>query len=209
MNKLCKRITNKIIREWDRARGLDFETALTSEESGLNPVESHNSTPSGNHFLKRVLDVCSITLDDSILDLGCGKGSAMRLMRKYPFQRITGIELSDKVASIAARNFKRVGDSRCEVLCMDATQFMDYKPYSYLYFYNPFPRQVMQQVMDNLLSSLPAQRAFTIVYCNPVCHETIIETGKFVQTGDFPADWGNRIYVYQRSLSAYRQDSDL
>lgn len=205
MNTLCKRITNKIIREWDRARGLDFETALTSEEAGLNPAESHNSTPSGNRYLRRVLDGCDIRSKDSIIDLGCGKGSAMRLMRNYPFKRIAGVELSDKVASIAMNNFKRIGDARCEVMCMDATRFADFKDFSYLYLYNPFPRQIMQQVMSNLLSSLPAQHAFTIIYCNPVCHETIIETGEFARTGDFPADWGNRIFVYQRSARPHVQ----
>ena len=193
------RLAKRIIREFDRVRGLDFETLMTSEQAGLNPVESHNSTPSGNHFLKKVLSLHGITSNHSIIDLGCGKGSAMRLMRKFPFKRITGLELSNKVASIAAQNFDRLGDTRCEVKCMDAREFHDYSLYSHLYFYNPFPQQIMEQVMNNLMHSLSAKQDFTIIYCNPVCHETVIETGAFIKTGDFEADWGNRIYVYQRS----------
>lgn len=193
------RLTNRVTKSWDQLRGLDFESGVTAEQAGLNPTQSHNSTPSGNRFLKRVLDSCLITRDDSILDLGCGKGSAMRLMRRYPFHRIVGVEMSEVVASIAARNFALIGDDRCTVKCMNATHFTDFTSFRYLYMYNPFPCPIMQQVMDNVSMLLPQHHAFTIIYCNPVCHDVVIRSATFIQYRDFQADWGNRMYVYQRT----------
>ena len=196
---LGRRLARKFTILLDSVRGLDFEAAMLAEEAGLDPELSHRSTPSGNRYLNAVLDTLSVSPRHGILDLGCGKGSAMRLMGKYPFQRIAGIELSEKVASIARRNFARLGDPRYEVVCMDAAQFTDYHLYSHLYLYNPFPRFIMEMVLEKIAHSIKEDGArLVIIYCNPVCHDTILKTGMFAQTGDYPAEWENRTFVYEQ-----------
>jgi SAM-dependent methyltransferase len=170
---------------------------MTSESAGLNPIESSNSTPSGNKYLRRVLKDLNISTQNNILDLGCGKGSAMRLMREFPFSKITGVELSSKVAKIAELNFERLKCTRCEIICDDARNFKDFASYSHFYLYNPFPKEVMDVVISNLVGSLSVGGEATLIYCNPVCHDVVMRTGLFNKVADYPADWSNRIYVYK------------
>jgi cyclopropane fatty-acyl-phospholipid synthase-like methyltransferase len=52
------------------------------------------------------LNDLNITANDSIIDIGCGKGSAMLSMLGFPFARVDGVELSQQIGSIAIRNLK-------------------------------------------------------------------------------------------------------
>lgn len=99
----------------DKFRGLDFLTVILPEDVGLDPKQAYHSSPSGNKYLVNVLNDINISSQDSIIDIGCGKGSAMRMMLKFPFARVHGIELSEHIAAIAVNNFKRLNRSRGRV----------------------------------------------------------------------------------------------
>ena len=58
-------------------RGVDFMRIIEAHEVGLDPALAVHSSPSGNRYLIRALEAMSITPADRILDIGCGKGSAM------------------------------------------------------------------------------------------------------------------------------------
>ena len=190
----------------DRARGLDFITAVEPTAVGLDPERSHRSTPSGDRYLRRVLDDCNILPTDSIVDVGCGKGSALRAMLSYPFASLCGIELSPELARIAARNFATLKEDRVRIVCADAADFVLFGTFDFIYFYNPFPSTVMRTVMHNIAASNESRSPEKIVvYNNPTCSEIVQETGGFALIRDYPARWGNRIAVYSsRPPSASR-----
>ena len=181
----------------DRVRGLDFLTVIQAREVGLNPNSASPSSPSGNKYLRNVLKDFNITSKDSIIDIGCGKGSAMRTMLEFPFAHIGGIEVSERITKIAVRNFNRLNANRVKVFNCDASVFPNYDDYNLVYLYNPFPSHVMQPVVDALMHSIQrSERELVIIYNNAVCHETIVAHGVFSRKGIYPDKWGNWISIY-------------
>ena len=198
----------------DRLRGLDFLSITAAEDVGLDPALAQDSAPSGNKYLVNVLKDLNISSDDSILDIGCGKGSAMRTMLKFPFARVDGVEISERIAGIAARNFRRLNADRSRIFVRNASLFEDYDPYNFVYFYNPFNHSIMSDVMKAVIKSVNrAERELIIVYSTPAAHDVVVGQGVFSQIGAYPYERGNWIAVYSNrfgpdsrvSTSALRQ----
>lgn len=188
-NGLCR------FREW--LEGTDFSTDVAPEEVGLDPKLAFRSSPSGNNNLRMVLRALPICSKDNVIDVGCGKGSAMRVMLEFPFARVSGVEISEQLADVARRNFVRlrIPLDRWRVVAANATVFDDWDHYNYVYFYAPFPSVVMAEVVRNLASSLQrVPRKTTIIYNNPFCHAEIVSSGMFRKIAEYPVD--NRIFVY-------------
>jgi SAM-dependent methyltransferase len=182
---------------WDRFNGLDFLTNIEPEEVGLNSKEAHKSSPSGNKYLEKVLTDLNISSQDSIIDIGCGKGSAMRTMLKFPFAQVHGIELSERIATIATRNFKRLNSNRSRIFLGNACTFKEYESYNFIYFYNPFPENVMVPVIIALIESIRTfERELIIIYNNATCHDAVVKENIFIKTGTYPDEWGNGIHIY-------------
>ncbi len=181
----------------DSLRGLDFLTAVRPEEVGLDATNVRKSTPSGSSYLERVLRGLGITAQDQVLDVGCGKGSAMRTMLKFPFARIDGLELSEPIAAIARRNFRRLKADRVRVFVGDAARFSDYDAYNVVYLYNPFPASVMSRVIGALIQSLRrSERELVVIYNNAVFDDVVARDGVFARMAVYPSEWGTGICVY-------------
>lgn len=152
-------------------------TRPTPEETGVDPAVSHRSSPSGNRYLAQVLRTQLIRPEHSVIDIGCGKGSAMRVLLGFPFGRVDVVELSSKVSAIAQRNFERLGilNLRCKIFCCDATALTkELDEYSHFYMYNPFFEAPMAIVVENLHQSLERRpRPAWLLYNTPHCHAFI------------------------------------
>ncbi len=109
-----------------------------------------------------------------------------------------GVELSSKLSTIAQNNIARLKITRIELFCCDAAEFTALDDYTYLYFDNPFSSAVMEPVMSNVIASLQSRpRKLTIIYNNPVCHDTILKTGVFVKTAEFSRKHAHPCFIYQ------------
>jgi len=187
---------NKIKIKIERLRGLDLTVAVESQDLGLDNTIVYRSSPSGNKYLKKVLDKMKISKDDKILDIGAGKGSAMVLMKEYPFSQVDGIELSTKITAIAKKNFKILKLKDINIYNENAITFSKYNEYTIFYMYNPFPSIVMKKVLNQIINVLKEKESSVkIIYFNPECHEDIIATGYFFEIDKYSAD-GKRIYIY-------------
>jgi len=198
-----RNIRFRVMLTADQLRGLDFLRVIPPEIVGLDPQLAFRSSPSGNQWLRSALRSLSITKSDRIVDIGCGKGSAMRVMLGFPFGRVDGVELSPQIASIARRNFERlhVPEDRLRVHTADARDFDDLDEFNYIYLYNPFPSQIFELFVGRISASLIRRpRQLTIIYNNPTCHDQIMSTGRFQKALELPAEWNNAIFVY-KSLS--------
>ncbi|MCZ2444293.1 MAG: class I SAM-dependent methyltransferase [Flavobacteriales bacterium] len=181
----------------DKLQGLDFLTMVEPEEVGLNPQTAYRSSPSGDKFLKHLLDDFKITLHDAIIDIGCGKGSAMRVMQKFPFDKVDGLELSSHIAEIAKRNFKKLKNEKSRIIVGDAREFQQYDAYNIIYLYNPFPCAIMSEVVHLLEASAKRlDRELIIIYNNAICHEAVIKNGVFQKHGIYPDIRGNLLSIY-------------
>jgi SAM-dependent methyltransferase len=181
----------------ERIQGVDFVTVVEAEEVGLDPKYVGHTSPSGNKHLVRLLKDLQISDQDTILDIGCGKGSAMSVMLKFPFARVDGIELSKEVGEIAVRNLTHLKRRRWHVFNGNAINYTDYNAYSMLYLYNPFPEEIMRHVIANLRSSIAGrEQEMLVIYNNPVCHQLFVDDGVFCKQREYPDQWGNGIFVY-------------
>ena len=183
---------------------MDFEIEIQSEEFGYDPQNVDRTSPSGNKYLVKVLNDLNITDNDSIIDVGSGKGSAMRSMHKFPFARVDGVELSESIANIAIRNFEILNVERCDVFICDASIFQHYDHYNYIYFFNPFPSIVMNKVMQKIYQSIQGiNREIIIIYNHPVYHEMIIKQGVFSRIAIYPAAWNHQMNIYSNKKARY------
>ncbi|KRR10820.1 class I SAM-dependent methyltransferase [Bradyrhizobium valentinum] len=203
LRKLISKFTpERILRKsslliMENFQGVDISRIVYPEEVGLDSRYVGESTPSWNKYVVRLLKDLHINNQDAILDIGCGKGSAMLAMLKFPFARVDGIELSEEISEIAIRNLTRLKKQRWQIFNGDAITFKDYNAYSMLYFYNPFPGEIMRQVVANIHSSISGrEQEMLIIYNLPVCHELIVKDGVFCKQREYPNGYGDKIFVY-------------
>lgn len=93
------------------------------------------------------------------LDLGSGKGKSLLMAAQIPFAKVIGIEISQKLVTVAQKNLARCRnfDLKCkdiELVLQDATTY-DFPRYPLvMYSLNTFPPAIMRVVMGNLRRSL-------------------------------------------------------
>jgi SAM-dependent methyltransferase len=167
----------------------------------LSAENSHDYADSGGAELEKVLDSFKITSQDAIIDFGCGKGGALITLARYPFSKITGVEISPKLIDIARRNLHKLWIHNVNIECCDATEFTDLDDYNYFYFFSPFPCPVMQSVIGNIEKSLLCRpRKATIIYLNPECHDAVVTDKVFVKQAEFDHPT-LRYYLYSNILN--------
>ena len=189
----------KIARKFEilleRMNGLDFSTVIPVAELGFDETLVIKGSPSGNKYLTNLLSDLNIKKNDNILDIGCAKGHALRCMTKFPFKQIDGIEISDRLAKIAIRNFKKLKESRVNINNINATDFLNYSEYDFIYLYNPFPELIMQKLLTQIKSQVIDDNEILLIYNNPVCHN-LFEVNGFYKINEYPDMWGNGINLY-------------
>lgn len=178
--------------------GLDFDGAILQEDLGTDINQCNAYTPA-SPAVKLLLEELSINANDCILDVGCGKGKAMSYMMGFPFKKIGGLDISEKLIGIAEKNFSILKQKhRVNLYICNASCFEDYDSYNYLFFYNPFPRAVMELVKERILESLErVPRELVIIYENSVDRD-LFETGEFL--------WKEYMYdlLYPQPIVVYR-----
>lgn len=163
---------------------IDF-TKTSLAELGLT-ADCANAHEASRGELDEVLKRIHITDTDAIIDIGCGKGAAMVTMANYPFHKIAGLDLSPKMIDVAERNLSRLLlRKRTRLFCCDATLFSEWDEYTHIYFFNPFPCQIMSAVMENVKASLVRRpRHLTIIYNTPNCYQEILIGGEFIKQAE-------------------------
>lgn len=174
---------------------LDFRNVPVNELS-LSPEASNPYSDTGREYLQNVLSSFNIKDTDAIVDFGSGKGGALITLADYPFAKITGVEISGELLAVAKKNLRRLRIRNVTMICCDARDFITIDEYNYFYFFNPFPCGVMHKVIENIKLSLNrVQREVTIIYLNPICHETIIAGGFFEKIAEYD-QFENKFYIY-------------
>lgn len=184
---------------WTRWKGLDF-TPVPLETLGFSEHHSVSHAASGGVFLRDILNRIDMPAGSRVIDIGCGKGSAMCTLGTYPFKEVAGVELSESLARIAETNARKLGLDHIKVYVSDATEFSDFDRFTHIYMFNPFPDAVMRRVIDHIRLSLQrVPRRLTIIYVFPACHDVIMQSGLFRVEMECAVNWYTRkcsIYVH-------------
>lgn len=103
LNVYINNIAYKIKCKYESARGLDFSKNVTLSELNYDDQQSWGYETSANKYLDVVLESLKITHNDSIIDIGCGKGHVLTKFNNYKYNRIAGVELSEQLYAIAKK----------------------------------------------------------------------------------------------------------
>lgn len=165
---------------WDKMRGLDYVKNEGYDKLHTTPEESAVYQATRDiRYLDDVLSDMKITPEDSILDLGCGKGYLLKYFSKKGFKRVGGVEISRKLSETARNNLYKEQIRNFEIYNENAITFNKYEGYNYIYMFNPFPGPVMKAVMQNIENTVSHGWDICIIYHNPVCHNEVIASGRF------------------------------
>ncbi len=110
----------------------------------------------------------------AFFDIGSGKGKALILAARYPFQKVRGVEFDAAMHSAAALNIERATgymDVRCadvKSMVMDASKFDAYADKSFVLFFNSFGGEVLARFAERLEHHAQARDSEIILaYLNP------------------------------------------
>lgn len=175
----------------DLLLGIDTARIERHEDLGFGPERGvyYAGTPwlSILH-LRRVLARSAISSDDVFVDLGSGKGRVLLVAAKYPFRRVVGVELSERLHRASQANVDRkraaMACGEVELVNCDALEYAVPDDATVFYMYNPFKGHVFDTVIDRIRRSVEEKpRSVTLVYTNPVMHDSM-EAHGFAMTED-------------------------
>lgn len=160
------------LKQLSEQRGVDFGGWISPLQLYKNGEDGHGYEPC--YLFDDVMEGVTITREDAVLDLGCGKGYAMYLLRQYPFGRIDGVEMIQSLAQTARDNMDKLFgfDSRIHVYWDDVNDWTDYDTYSYFFMFNPFGEATTMNVGRHIIEA--ANRTGAAKY-------VIYQLGNYVQ----------------------------
>ena len=162
---------------FDRTYGVD--TTGVIEANRLDVVEDKRRLANRYEASPRstfVRAVRSLGLDYSrytFIDIGSGKGAVLLYASRFPFKRIVGLELSERLSRIAESNIAayRSRRTKCHDItsqCTDALAYQLPRDPLVLYLFNPFNEETTAALLSNAERSLrDLPRPFFIVSFNP------------------------------------------
>lgn len=193
-------------KRWIRNRLFDrgIDTAVHAIELDHFHPDRTWYVPSDWSDLRRALRGGEVGRDDVFVDFGSGKGRIVYQAARFPFGRVMGVEISEKLSRIAQENIAARRDQlECtdiELVTVDAAQFAVPDEMTFAYFYHPFGGETFKAVVDNIVQSLERRpRRLTIIYQTPVLEEYLLSTGRFryARTVKYRRSDPHRMSVYE------------
>jgi SAM-dependent methyltransferase len=198
-------------RHFDKSYGVETVGYIPLKDLTIKSKNVQNSNwyePISVKPFRQIMSHLSINFGDfEFVDFGSGKGRALFLASDYGFKKIVGVEFAQELHEVALKNVanfeRRTGKpSRIENLCMDAVDYQIPESPLVLFFYCPFIRSVMEQVLKNMQSSLAKKPREIILVFHGQLPETIAllkSTGFECREIPLDADW-SRFTQYQGFL---------
>jgi hypothetical protein len=132
----------------------------------------------------------------TFVDLGCGKGRALLVAAKLGFGRIIGVEFASQLVATAKRNLLSAGIKNAIVLHQDAADFEPPDDELVIFLYNPFSREVVRPVLENLgRRATNSAQMFYVIYQRPVCAEFFDAADFLVPIDSPPGCRDTRLWV--------------
>lgn len=95
----------------------------------------------------------NISSNDSIIDIGSGRGYCLSIFNLFNFHKICGLEISSEDVDICKENLKNLNINNIELMNDDVLNFNNYSEYNYFYFYNPFDKFMFEQILKKIIQN--------------------------------------------------------
>ncbi|MGA1823441.1 MAG: class I SAM-dependent methyltransferase [bacterium] len=168
--------------------GVDTEGIIELTELGFekNIGSRQESTP--YLHMSKIIRTLTKTPEDVFIDMGSGKGRVMIIAGRYPFKRIIGVDVSSKLNRICEQNIRKMqARLKCKEFVHITTNAINYQipdDATFIFFFNPFPLEVMDTVMTQIKKSLNRHhRSIKIIWYNPKYDREIERIHSIEKTG--------------------------
>ena len=120
-------------------------------------------------ILRHIFKNLDVTEEDVFVDYGSGMGRVLVFAARHPFKRVIGVEHSEELNERARENIERNRPRlRCqdvELVTADAREWPVPDDVTVAYFFAPFPAEVFEEVIRQLLASIDRRpRTVRVVY---------------------------------------------
>ncbi|WP_342332627.1 class I SAM-dependent methyltransferase [Pedobacter sp. FW305-3-2-15-E-R2A2] len=142
-------LTSTIFEQYELPEDINLERFVNAYRYSPSPV---NIVREAMHLLKEHrIDYNKYTF----VDIGSGLGRNLLIASEYPFQKITGIEISSYLTEIAKGNLDKYNSptQKCKDIRLECTDILAYsfpKENMILYFWEPFTADVSGPFMQSL-----------------------------------------------------------
>lgn len=184
----------------EKLHGLDFSMAYAGElQQNTEEFHGYSMTDAGD--MRRMLQAVPVDpASAAFLDVGCGKGMCMRCAAESGYKKVAGLDLDQHLLEIARRNMEKL---KLDVSCIyaNAADFTGYAEYDVFYFFNPFGRSVLKEVIQKLKDSQNQRnRDIRVVYYRPLFSDLFDGAGFELENEihDKTRDTITRFYYYPK-----------
>lgn len=131
---------------------------------------------------KTLLEVSAYTHNNTLIDIGCGKGRVLFVAPRFGFEKVTGIEFYEPYCKQLEKDISlkkaRYPDTIFSVICGDASRYLIPDHIQTIFFNNPFDEKVMAKVILQIMDSVKrAGRDLYIIYMSPVDKQLFLDVG--------------------------------
>jgi predicted RNA methylase len=188
-------------RRFDRLYGVDTAGVIPLNELTIASPNIHDSIwyePVSVKAFKQLMSALTIEVSQFVfIDFGSGKGRVLLLASGYGFKHVLGVEFAHELHQIALNNITRYErythqPRHIEALCMDAVNFPIPDDPLVIFFYCPFLRSVMEQVLRHIVASFARHPRDILLIFHGQNPETIAlfeATGFHCREVALRADW--------------------
>ena len=162
---------------------LGVDDLKSSDVRSENKKHAYIYQPASYFLLEKIFDFVDNNFEKGgFVDYGCGKGRVMAVAAFRGYKKITGVDFSPELCSVAIKNTNKIKPyfpgSDISTLCIDAPEYEIQNEDTTFFFFNPFDEVVMLQVVKNILASQKKfPREIVIVYLNPLFKEIFLAAG--------------------------------
>lgn len=192
----------------ERRFGISTSGLVGHAEAGLDNSVSNYYFPTDYGTIYRAFENLRVRPGvDSFIDYGSGMGRVVIVAATFPFRRVIGLELSEKLHAIALRN---LANSRSRLRCRnvelvhgDATAYEIPGDVTVFFLYSPFLGEALVAVLRQIEASLKQwPRKAVIVFKNTKNLEAVM--GRFPwlrKIHEFPAlDAGHPVWILEAEV---------
>ena len=120
--------------------------------------------------------------ENSLIDVGSGKGRVMVAAAYYGFKNIAGVDFAKELCAATERNINKIKPkfpgTRFTVYCRDILNYTITEKDKVFFLFNPFNKEIMEkfsEIIERSVKEYP--RTIYIIYANPQQKEVLLQKG--------------------------------
>ncbi len=160
-------------RRFDRKHGTMTSRASVLTAGGEPVRRGTGYHPAAEAEFREMLTRLPIRYEEhTFVDIGAGVGKTLLMASEWPFHRIVGVELGDRLVSVARDNIAAYRSSRqkchdISVMHADALEYELPTDPTVLFLFNPFGGLTMGRFVDRVRLQRSAAGQLHVIYYNP------------------------------------------